>query len=266
MSMLAELFARLWTDYVAITPAAARIHQLLASRGERVVNDHIALRTFDRDAVAIEVIDRAFVEGGYQPADSYEFPDKKLVAYHYEHREPGWPKVFISALLVDQCSAELGRTVDELLGQLPAGATSEPWFVSSGRRWPLDRATYQRLLAESEYAAWVAAFGFRANHFTVDVNALESFAGLEELDDFLIAEGFRLNAAGGLIKGSPAELLEQSSTMADEIEIGFTDGTAAIPSCYYEFARRYPTADGTLFQGFIARSADRLFESTSRRG
>jgi hypothetical protein len=37
-----------------------------------------------------------------------------------------------------------------------------------------------------------------------------------------------------------------------------------IPTCYYEFARRYPLADGRLYQGFVAASADRIFESTHR--
>jgi hypothetical protein len=265
MAHLDELFARLWSDYTAITPQAARIHELLRARGETIINDHIALRTFDRDAVAIEVLDRAFVEGGYQPADSYEFADKKLHATHYEHPDPRRPKVFISALEVDGFSPELGRTVDRLLAQLRPGATSEPWFVASGRPWPIDRATYDALLAESEYAAWVSAFGFRANHFTIDTGHLKTFEDLAALDRFLEAEGFRLNRAGGLIKGTPADLLEQSSTMADEVEVDFEGGPVKVPSCYYEFARRYPMPDGRLFQGFIAASANKLFESTDRR-
>ena len=42
----AELLDALWRDYVATTPQAARIHQLLGERGELVRNDHVALRTF----------------------------------------------------------------------------------------------------------------------------------------------------------------------------------------------------------------------------
>jgi hypothetical protein len=47
--------------------------------------------------------------------------------------------------------------------------------------------------------------------------------------------------------------------------VTFTDGTRAIPSCYYEFARRYRLPGGELFQGFVAASADRIFESTDDR-
>ena len=85
-----------------------------------------------------------------------------------------------------------------------------------------------------------------------------------EYETLAEASGFELNASGGKVKGSPAELLEQSSTLANLVEVDFTDGARTIPACYYEFARRYPMADGRLYQGFIAASADKIFESTSR--
>ena len=58
-------------------------------------------------------------------------------------------------------------------------------------------------------------------------------------------------------------LLEQSSTMADKVVVSFTDGDAEIPSCFYEFARRYPMENGKLYTGFVAASADKIFESTN---
>ncbi len=61
------------------------------------------------------------------------------------------------------------------------------------------------------------------------------------------------------------ELLEQSSTMANTVTVELSDGPLEVPGCYYEFARRYPDADGVLYEGFIAASADRIFESTNRR-
>ncbi|HEU4612134.1 MAG TPA: hypothetical protein VFS15_08655, partial [Kofleriaceae bacterium] len=74
-----------------------------------------------------------------------------------------------------------------------------------------------------------------------------------------------LNEAGGTIKGTPAERLEQSSTRADSIELEFSDATMRVPSCYYEFARRYPLPGGELFHGFVPASADKIFESTDAR-
>lgn len=257
-----RLLTALWDDYVAMTPQAARIHALFAGRGETIINDHIALRTFAVDPVRIGVLARPFEACGYQAEDHYTFPEKKLVARHWRHPDPRLPKVFISELDVAAFSPALGATVQRLLAALPPGFAARPDLVCAGRPWQVDHATYQALLAESEYAAWVAAFGFRANHFTVDVASLTSFAGLEEVNAFLIAAGFALNDAGGAIKGTPADLLEQSSTRADAVEVRFTDGVHRIPSCYYEFARRYATPAGERFHGFVAKSADRLFEST----
>ena len=111
----------------------------------------------------------------------------------------------------------------------------------------------------------MASFGFRANHFTISINDLNSFDKLAAFNDFLKTNDFTLNKSGGEIKGSPQLFLEQSSTLADAVEIDFADGKQMIPSCYYEFAKRYPLADGTLYQGFVAQSADKIFESTDNR-
>ena len=44
--------------------------------------------------------------------------------------------------------------------------------------------------------------------------------------------------------------------------MNFEEGAKKITSCYYEFAFRHPMANGELFKGFIASSADKIFEST----
>ncbi len=262
MAVVHDLFEVLWRDYLAITPQAEQVAQLLTGRGEVIVNDHIALRTFAHDRVDIEMLDRAFVDGGYEPIDSYEFKDKHLVACHYEHAEPGMPKVFISSLLLDECSPQLRDIAHSIVGQIPVGLEADWRFSSSGRTWPLDSKTYRALLEESQYAAWLAAFGYIANHFTIAAHKLKTVNSLSELNDLLVASGLPLNDTGGRIKGSPQVGLEQSSTMAASVEVEFSDGKESIPSCYYEFAYRHPTPDGTLFQGFIADSATNLFTST----
>lgn len=106
------------------------------------------------------------------------------------------------------------------------------------------------------------AFGFCANHFTVNVNAFKKFKEINDVNELLHQHHFKLNSSGGLIKGTPADHLEQSSTMAEEIDVNFAEGTYKIPSCYYEFAKRYPLANGQLYTGFVAASADKIFEST----
>ena len=151
----------------------------------------------------------------------------------------------------------------DLYRRLPAGFLARDDLPRAGRPWSLSHASYRALLAESEYAAWVAAFGLRVNHFTVDVNRLRTVSGLPEVVALVARAGFELNDEGGdIIKGSPADLLEQASTRAARVDIAFTDGVHAIPGCYYEFARRYPLPTGEPFQGFVPASADKLFHST----
>jgi Domain of unknown function (DUF1338) len=256
---LPELLDRLWVDYVAMTPQAERIHALLAARGETIANDHVALRGLGIANLGIAALAKPFEAVGYalQPA-RYRFDDKKLVARYWKHPDRGVPKLFISELCVDELSASAQQSIAALVAQLPAGFSDRPDLPWAGRPWRTSRAIYDALLAESEYAAWLAAFGFRVNHFTLAVDALTTFGSLAELDAFLVANGFALNTAGGAIKGTPAEKLEQSSTLADAIAVDLDGERAMLPSCYYEFAKRY---DG--FEGFVPASADKIFESTN---
>ena len=258
------LLERMWSDYVRLNPMASRIHQLLSGRGESVANDHIALRTFDLPCVGLNVLARPFVERGYVAKGAYEFPEKKLVARHFEAQYASLPKIFISEIRVAALPRQAAELISHLVELVPTDRRERPDFCVAGRLWPLSFAQYQDLAAASDYAAWVAAFGFRPNHFTVDVNALRSFGSLAEVNDLLKQNGFVLNTSGGEIKGSPEDLLEQSSTLANLVDVELSDGVHQIPACYYEFARRYPGPDGRLYQGFIAASADKIFESTSR--
>jgi hypothetical protein len=262
---ITELLDALWRDYVASTPQAERIHALLRERGEVVRNDHVALRTFAMPGIGLAALARPFEALGWQRRDRYRFDDKHLVAYYWQHPDPALPKVFISELCVAELSPGTQQIVDILVRQIPLGfsdRTDLPW---AGRPWPVRHTEYTTLLLESEYAAWVAAFGFRVNHFTVDVNALTTFPDLASVNAFLTEHGFVLNDAGGTIKGTPRDCLEQSATRAEPVSVDFMEGPRRIPSCYYEFARRYPLPSGELFQGFVPASADKIFESTDVR-
>ena len=70
-----------------------------------------------------------------------------------------------------------------------------------------------------------------------------------------------LNESGGEIKGTPEELLEQSSIVADLQKVDFSGTAHDVPSCYYEFARRYEDSNGNIYQGFIAKSADKILKA-----
>lgn len=266
MSDLDKLLQSLWADYAALNAQAHAIHQLLEDRGEEVVNDHIAFRTFQHDKVGIPVLARHFENCGYVPKGEYEFTAKKLFARHYEHPSGNYPRVFISELKLGEFSHDLQATVGHLLDEIRPEAVVHSAFLHGGPLWsPVTYGTYEKLKEESEYAAWLTVFGFRANHFTVLFNALKTFKDMQEFNQFIKDSGYPLNDSGGEIKGSPDQLLEQSSTLAHQVEVAFADRKATVPACYYEFARRYPLPDGKLFSGFVAQSADKIFESTDNK-
>ncbi|MFC4654401.1 DUF1338 domain-containing protein [Rheinheimera marina] len=261
-----DLFDNLWQNYLEVTPSAKKIHQILGStQQDDVINDHIALRTFNIEKVGLDKLAAHLLALGYTEGGEYHFEAKKLYAKHFEHTDPSLPKVFISELLLEKCSEQLQSIVRKLVEQIPADAVTADNFLYSGRHWQIDQTSYETLLQESEYAAWMSVWGYRANHFTVSVNALANYETLESVNQALKDAGFALNTSGGEIKGTPEVLLEQSSTLADEAPVQFTDGSRNIPSCFYEFARRYPMANGQLYGGFVAASADKIFESTNVR-
>lgn len=262
-----NIFEKLWEQYTRENPGAGEIYKLFTNSGERVVNDHVAFRTFDDPRVNIDVLARPFIEAGYKPVGEYHFEAKKLRARHYElPGNPEAPRVFISELMLNEFSGELQKTIREQLEAVPHELLTSPDLIFQGTIFPsISYAVYMRLRDESEYAAWMYAFGYRANHFTVSINYLENFDEIAEVNSYLKANDFQLNSSGGEIKGTPEQLLEQSSTLADQVEVKFSDGSHTIPGCYYEFAKRYPDAAGKLFSAFIAGSADKIFESTDYR-
>lgn len=261
---LPGLLDKMWQDYIQINPLAQKISDLLTKQGNVLQNDHIALRTFNHKRLGVDVMARPFLESGYKYGGDYHFPEKKLYAKHYEHPDHSLPKIFISELKMEEFSPALQKAVNDLVDQIPAGLETSFDFVSIGRPWKVTTKIYNELMKESDYAAWVSAFGYRPNHFTVFINNLKNFSDIKVLNDYLKEQGFKLNASGGEVKGSPEVCLEQSSTLANNIEVTFEDGKLTIPACYYEFAKRYPLKNGELYQGFVAASADKIFESTSK--
>lgn len=259
-----RIFDRLWKIYTDQNPAAQRIYDLFTREGETIVNDHVAFRTFDHPSTGIDVLSGIFEASGYLFKGEYHFREKKLFARHYEHTSDALaPRVFISQLLVSEFSPFLQGTVLKWINAIPQRILKSPELIFSGNPAVIpSHQIFEKLRTESEYAAWLYVNGFCANHFTVSVNHLRKFDSLQKVNDFLRTGGFLLNDAGGEIQGSAVDLLEQSSTKAEIVRTRFLEGVFEVPGCYYEFARRYPDNNGTLYSGFIAKSADKIFQST----
>jgi len=258
------LVETLWEQYLAITPQTTKILALLEGRGEEVEYDHFAIRTFDLSTVSMDKLSEAFLSAGYEPTGTYSFEDKKLRAVSFRDPNKKLPRVFLSEFITKNLSEDLQARVAKCVQEVDIEASAES-ILGAERNWsPISYETYTALAEESEYAAWVAAFGIRANHFTISVNTLDTFASVEDLNTFLKENDFMLNDAGGEVKGSKADMLIQSSTRSEPIKWLFDQWDShSIPGGYCEFARRFRNREtGMVFEGFVPASANRIFEST----
>jgi hypothetical protein len=257
---LDDFLNNLWQGYTQIAPQALTIRKLLEGKGETWANDHIAFRTYDRSPMALDDLEPHILSFGYERFEPYQFESKKLRAFGYLHPEKGYPRVFLSELETHKLSDSANKLIDGLVKQVDPEKTKDPTCMFAGPLWDIpDESVYQALVQESEYAGWMAVNGLCANHFTISINGLEGFADLDALMTFLEENGYEMNLAGGRIKGTPEVKLVQGSTIADKRQVTPPSGDSyEVTTCYVEFAQRF---DG--FNGFVAKSADKIFESTN---
>jgi len=263
-----KLFQGLWDPYYRQNPQVPEVYRLLTEREqtESLYNDHIALRTFQLPKVGLEVLANPFTRLGFVEKESFHLTDKHVFAKYYSHPSGKWPRVFISELLMDSLTQEAQQMIEQLVAQIPEELITSQRLCFSGRPWDISYLDYQILLAESEYASWMAAHGFQMNHATVSVNSIKTFKNLEALDAFLREHHFVLNGASQgkeiqqAIDGEGRVILKQSSTIASRVTVPFSDGSFEVPGCYYEFIERFHGYDS-----FDPGNASKIMESTNAK-
>ncbi len=295
-----ELLDRLWKQYIKRVAYANKYVELVKQKGGKVVNDHIALRTFNshtgEQPEGIRAIKHILNCLEYVPVTNYEFPKKKLNAVHFEHPDEMFPKIFVSQLeinllpewaqeiiirtvkdtpyLLSDNSIELLRKLNER-GELPTEAAElliadlaqyfrRPWRI------PL-KEDVLKLNDVSQYAAWVLLHGNSVNHFTAYINYQEvaEWPDLESTCRGLEQAGVPMKED---IEGQKGSKLRQSATHAvkEEVQVKGDDGIEKITwtYAYYELAQRdYIVENGTkkLFSGFLGEQAAHLFDMTKTR-
>ncbi|MCC6491408.1 MAG: DUF1338 domain-containing protein [Pirellulales bacterium] len=267
---------------------SAMIADGVINSADDIENDHIAFRTMGVPQLGIASLEKIFLRLGYDRRDRYEFPEKKLNAYWYSPPSPKHPRIFISELRVDDLSAAAGRIVGSYTDEVKSDPVDsldlgdaiavDAFLHASLWRTPTWQ-DYQRLAAESEYAAWVVYNRYYLNHFTVSVHNLpDGYNTVEQFNAFLKRHGLKLNDSGGEIKVSRDGLLLQSSTVAEMVDAEFDDGRGGvvvkpISGSYVEFAERRVLPEFASMpaaqirrehrrDGFEVNNADKIFEST----
>jgi len=252
---------KLWESYTEITPSIEKIIAGLELNNNELFKDHIAFRSIGHKGFGIERLIKPLLQYGYEVKNEYFFKEKKLKGVHLANKfDSNRPKIFISEILLDEFTPFLKHS---LLNSVCKNELKDENLYTMGIQWPIEYRIYKRLYKESEYAAWLYAHGYRVNHFTLYINELQK-CSIEELCAKLKKLNFSLNESGSLIKGSKESGIKQASTMADSIMMKFEDlkNVVSIPSCYVEFAERF-SVNGELFEGFLVKSADKIFESTN---
>ncbi len=297
--VLNALLERLWAIYTQRVEYARRYVELVQSKGGRVVNDHIAFRTFNTrtgsQPAGIAAIERVFLPLGYKAVGSYTFQQTHLHARHYEHANPLAPKIFISQLEVDDLPSDgasqlreaVGGARDRLAGGplelLRAASTLREAEASSlvdhlvdfftALPWPAPRASLVREInTVSQYAAWTLLHGNNVNHFTAYINEqnVAEWPDIEATIAGLRQAGVPLKNE---IEGERGSKLRQTATQAVDVDCPVVDEhggptTLRWAYAYYELAERGDVTDEAgarrRFQGFLGPQAAQLFEMTRR--
>jgi hypothetical protein len=301
-ALLDQMLDRLWSQYKKRVAYAAQYEKMVAEKGGKALNDHIAFRTFNTKVgsqpAGVASMARILEPLGYQRKDCYVFTDKKLTAWHWQHRtNPSSPKIFISQLEVDRLSRPSRDMIAKTIGAAPDLVSAADLSLLAelgkgkeidakkaeillthlvkffGRPWaPPKRSIVEDINKESQYAAWTLLHGNSVNHFTAYINE-QKVAEWPDIEATVAA----LRKAGLPMKpefeGEKGSKLRQSSTKAvdedcDVIEADGKPGKLNWSYAYYELAERgnVPGPDGkpTRFHAFLGEQATNLFEMTRR--
>jgi Domain of unknown function (DUF1338) len=243
-----RLLDLLWERYASEVPYA---RTFVALSGGTFRNDHVAFRSLARPGGGIALFRPAFERLGWQLAGEYTFPDAHLSAVYLAH-PAGLPRVFLSELRADELSREAQRLLASLPTDPPPPEDLEAlagWF--SGPEAPVREEALLALERESQYAAWLLAFGRKVNHFTGAVDDVEAW------QERMREAGVPMKAD---IEGERGTCLRQTATHAASLPVRLEGGgSRPWPYAYFEIAER---SGG--FDGFLGPQARALFDMTRR--
>jgi hypothetical protein len=293
-----QLIGNLWESYLERVSYAKMYSRLVAKKGGRVVNDHIAFRTLNmhtgEQPGGIKAIGHIIECLEYKPVCKYEFPKKKLNAVHFEHPDNLLPKIFVSQLEVSKLPEWAQNLIRQEVRETPyllpdrgiellsriatekkltteaASSLIEDLGKYFKRPWsaPL-KETVLKLNDISHYAAWVLLHGNSVSHFSALINYqdVEDWPDLETTCRGLRDFGIPMK---NTIEGEKGSELRQSATNAvkEEAEVIGDDSVESIPwtYAYYGLVQRgIIERDGQqqLFSGFLGDQFRHLLDITN---
>jgi hypothetical protein len=284
----------LFADLLERVPTGAAYVEDQAARGIPICFDHSALRTIRFDGPtgtlpAGETAFRRILEPlGYRVAAVYPLPALRMTGHAFRHLDlpERMPQFFVSELHVDQFDAgfaaaahavfdssvdPLGDDAQDLLADFAAGkrvATGRaeailPQIVRAfGRQHVQPQLSdYERLLADSAEAAWIATEGNTINHVTDRVPDVYDVAQEQRALGRPIKDRVEVSESGRI---------HQTAFRADPVTRAFRtpDGEVerSVPGSFYEFITRLDDPEtGKLDLGFDSANATGIFAMTKAK-
>ena len=256
---------------------------------DQLQNDHVAVRGFSNDHTLRRFESILTYGNAYRKMDTYDIPEKHLIANWYSPLYTELPRVFVSELqtvrlpskersIIDRCFVDNAHPSDTetdinvLIDYTNSRSHCNPQVVEYN--------DYMCLIKVSDYAAWTLIHGHRINHMTISVHDLSShFDQFAKFLDFLESYGYNLLRNPYRIQLSHDKLLEQASIVSDVELLTFEDGaTAEVPGTFVEFIWRHFITQNINYSlqftkyfpklrrdGFEAKNASKIFESTKNK-
>lgn len=281
----------LFDDLLARVPTGAAYVEDQVAKGIPICFDHGALRTirFDGSTGALpagETSFRRILEPlGYRVPAVYPLPALRMTGYAFRHLDlpEAIPQFFVSELHVDRfddgfeaaAHAVFDGSRDPLDGE--AGALLA--WLGTDDRLPFEQAAtllpkiavafgrhheqpfladYERLLADSAEAAWIASEGNTLNHVTDRVANVDKVAEEQRALGRPIKDSVEVSASGRI---------RQTAFRADPVTRPFRtasgDVERSVPGSFYEFiTRKEDPVTGALDLGFDSANATGIFAMT----
>ena len=114
-----DFLLKMWNDYSKLNPHINQVLNLIKTKEpNEIINDHIALRTFNHKKLNRHILSEYFLKNGYQAVEDLTFTEKKLKATYFIHSNPRLPRIFISELLLEKFSNSFCEIINKKLMKL----------------------------------------------------------------------------------------------------------------------------------------------------
>ena len=133
---ISDLLNHMWKTYTSLNPHIKEVLDLIESKeNSKIINDHIALRTFNHNRVNKNKLAEFFISSGYNFVENLHFEKKRLDASYYIHPDNKLPRIFISELRIQDFSSEFQSKINAIINGIDEEKLSDPKFLTNGIPW-----------------------------------------------------------------------------------------------------------------------------------